>query len=81
MPRAMKASDNGLESHYKVRVVISGAILHLASWNEPRVTYSDDSNDYVKKVTAEWINDPAYGDTIGYIDWPEVRAVTWRFSE
>jgi hypothetical protein len=80
MAKPIKASEVGLESHYKVRIVMHGAILHAASWSKPKVIL--DSDEHVRIVRADWVdNDPAYGDTIGYIDWPEVRAVTWRYSE
>ena len=30
------------------------------------------------RVVADWITHPGYGDTIGFIDWPSVAALTWR---
>ena len=74
MTRPKLADENGLQPHYKVRVVLPGAILHVASWTEPRVP--PDS----RIVVADWIADPAYGDTIGFIAWEHVVAVTWRFA-
>jgi hypothetical protein len=74
MTKPIKAAENGLKPHYKVRVVLPGALLHLASWTEPvcKVTSSH--------VEADWIDDADYGDTIGRIDWGSVLAVTWRWS-
>jgi hypothetical protein len=67
------ASELGLEPHYKVRVVFpGGAILHLAARNEP--TQTPDG------WHADWIDDHRYGDTIGFIEWRHVSAVTWRWS-
>lgn len=62
------------DDHFKVRVVIQGAaILHLASATEPRRW--DDG-----EWTADWLNDPEKGDSIGFIDWHTVAAVTWRWT-
>jgi hypothetical protein len=72
MTKQIVASEVGLDSHYKVRVVLPGAILHLASKDEPRKNH--DGWD------AAWIDDHRYGDTIGFIDWGAVVAVTWRWS-
>lgn len=77
MPRAMKASELGLEPHWKVRVVLPGALIHLASFNEPQPVWSAGQ---LTAVDADWIAAPDYGDTIGYIDWTAVAAITWRWS-
>lgn len=84
MPRAMKASEPGLESHYKVRVVLPGVILHLASSTAPELRWGSDiglEGAPLEAVDAEWIEDADYGDTIGFIDWAKVVAITWRYSE
>ena len=90
MTKPISAAEQGLKSHYKVRVVVSGAILHLASWTEPEISHSwgtvNDQKVYEVegeglRVMAGWINDHQYGDTLGYIDWREVSAITWRWSE
>jgi hypothetical protein len=76
MTKPISATENGLKPHYKVRVVISGAILHLASWSKPK------PDQYAEQIwRADWIDDPLYGDTIGNIDWYSVKAITWRWSE
>ena len=68
--------DSPLRSHYKVRIVIAGAILHVASWTEPTVDVTGTGG---VRVTADWIRDHRYGDTIGHISWDDVRHVSWRF--
>lgn len=73
MTKPVSAAERGLKPHYKVRVVLPGAILHLASWDEPHHLGED--------WHADWISDPAYGDTIGDIDWSKVIAITWRWTE
>jgi hypothetical protein len=74
MTKPIKASELGLEPHSKVRVVIPGAVLHLASRTEP-VVRGDGAG-----VDADWLDDHRYGDTLGLIDWGTVAAVTWRWS-
>ena len=62
------------DDHYKVRVVISGAaVLHLASATEP---LCDEQGQW----HAEWLADSEKGDTVGFIDWSAVSAVTWRWT-
>lgn len=87
MTKPIKASEPGLEPHYKVRVVLPGVLLHLASWDEPRVErnpfgvqLSEAPIAYAVGWVADWIDDPDYGDTIGAIDWSKVSAVTWRYA-
>ena len=79
MTKPIKASEVGLKPHYKVRVVLPGALLHLAAWNEPDFGVATESDGWT--VRADWIDDPAYGDTLGFIEWPEVKGLTWRYSE
>lgn len=73
MPLPKQATDRGLRPHWKVRVVFPGSILHLASWSEPSVRGHE--------VSADWIADAAYGDTVGFIQWHMVIALTWRYAE
>ncbi len=75
-PKSAKAA--GLDPHFKVRVVIPGAILHLASRNEPRLIRQPGGR--LDHVDADWIADHPYGDTLGFIDWSEVSAITWRWT-
>jgi len=79
MTKSITATEQGLEPHWKIRVVLPGALLHLASRTEPDVIV----DDYVNKiefVDGDWIADHAYGDTIGYLNWTQAIAVTWRYS-
>jgi hypothetical protein len=83
MPRRITASSAaGLKPHYKVRVVVLGALVHIASWDEPHLEPVDPHHRYTgpQEWVADWINDPEYGATIGYIDWDKVSAITWRWS-
>lgn len=62
----------------KVRVALtSGAILHLVARGEPEIVRGE---DHLVRVDADWVvgADVDAGDTLGYIDWPQVVAVTWR---
>lgn len=78
MTKAIKAIAVGIKPHFKIRVVIPGALLHLASWGEPEIRYS---HGQIDDVFADWISDPEYGDTIGRINWHSVAAITWRWSQ
>ena len=66
--------------HYKVRIVLHGAIIHLASSDEPSLVFDPWQTGALKAVEADWLNDPELGDALGWIDWPAVRAVTWRWT-
>jgi hypothetical protein len=88
MTRSIKASERGQKPHYKVRVVLPGVVLHLASWTKPKLIREALTGPGfiqlyggIDDVEADWIDDPQYGDTIGWIDWPKVRGITWRWSE
>ncbi|HEY8865019.1 MAG TPA: hypothetical protein VIO37_12775 [Candidatus Dormibacteraeota bacterium] len=62
----------------KVRVIFAGgAILHLVARDEPEVVRVKSHIDFVK---ADWVGgaDVDAGDTLGYVDWAQVVAVTWR---
>ena len=73
MTKPISASETGLDPHWKVRVVLPGAILHLASSVEPRM-------DPFDGLIWEPMDDYRYGDTQGYIDWNAVIGITWRYS-
>jgi hypothetical protein len=73
MTKPNAATERGLSPHYKVRVVLPGAILHLASRTEPKAEPG-------QMVKGDWIVGPDYGDTIGFVDWTKVIAVTWRYA-
>ena len=75
MPRAMKASEMGLESHWKVRICGPGWVIHSASWTEPEYHGTG------LPVDAKWVQDSSYGDVLGYVSWAEVIALSWRWSE
>lgn len=77
MTAVKTATERGLEPHYKVRVVLPGAIIHLASMGEPKPIWEDGQ---LYTVVGDWLEGHDYGDTIGYIHWPNVIAVTWRWS-
>lgn len=65
--------------YYKVRVALPGALIHLASSTEPKV-HCDAYTGSITRVQGDWLEDPDKGDTLGYIDWPNVAAVTWRWT-
>jgi hypothetical protein len=74
MPK--NAVDMGVEA-FKVRVVVGGATLHLLSAIEPVVNVS---NAAVVDVRWMLIDGTEHGDTVGFIRWSEVTAITWRWA-
>jgi hypothetical protein len=63
-PTTSKRAGRG-RPNWRVRVSFNGSIIHLTSFTEP-----------VGRVGN--VNTPESGDTVGFIDWPAVVAVTWR---
>jgi hypothetical protein len=81
MTQRQTAALTGLAPHYKVRVVLPGVVLHLAAWEQPRFdTVQVSSAISETGWHAEWIEDPRFGDTVGFIDWSQVVALTWRWT-
>ena len=76
MPRAKTEAEIGMAG-WKVRVVVGGAILHVFSKTEPVVRGSGTLIDAVEWTVVEGTE---YGDTVGFIRWADVSAVTWRHT-
>jgi len=75
--KAKTAKDMGLGEAWKVRVHMRGSgMIHVLSRTEPEVELG--VTGLVGQLCWEPIVDTAHGDTIGYINWDEVSAVTWR---
>ena len=63
------------DSYYRVRVVLPGGTIYLGSRDAPHQLPS--SVNWI----ADWIADEREkGDTIGFIEWRQVVAITWRWS-
>ena len=78
MSKPKRANDSNLCAHWKVRIWIKGCgILHVISKTEPIVSSCASG---VESVALDYITDTEHGDTVGYIDWREVGAVTWRYA-
>jgi len=37
-------------------------------------------NGIVQDVDIDYIVDTEHGDSVGFIDWKEVSAITWRYA-
>jgi hypothetical protein len=61
---------------YRVRVSLGGALLHVLSATEPVLMRSVTGD--VADVAWTPIEGTDHGDTVGYIRWSEVTAITWR---
>ena len=75
MNKPISASEQGLKPHCTVRV-LPNALLHLASWTEPRI-----DQDLTTRVEGDWIDDQQDRDSIGLINWEAITAITWRWAE
>lgn len=76
--RAKTAKDMALVPCWKVRVCMrGGTVLHLVSKTEPSVI---SENNVVLSSSMDLITETSHGDTVGFIDWREVSAITWRFA-
>jgi hypothetical protein len=63
---------------WRVRVCLPD-IIHLVSATEPIVHMR---NGRISDVTMELVTDaPGCGDTVGFIDWSAVVAVSWRLMK
>lgn len=66
---------------WKVRVCVKGCgFVHLLSFIEPTIILHPE-HDTIDEVRAEWVDGTEHGDTLGFIDWREVTAVTWRAAK
>jgi len=78
MANAKRANDLNSVPCWKVRLCIRGcAILHLLSKEEPVVQIE---NGKVMNVYMDLITDTEHGDILGFVDWQEVSAISWRFA-
>lgn len=66
---------NSAPDYWKVRLAIAGGLIHVASRTQPKVVLD---HGRLVQVEMDLLEGPQYGDTIGYIDWTAVKAVTWR---
>ncbi len=74
MTRPKTKEEFGVDG-FKVRVVVDGAIIHVLSRTEPRV---DASGRHVLGVEWDLITGTEHGDTVGFIRWESVSAISWR---
>lgn len=78
MSAPKRANDINVAPCWKVRVVMrGGGLLHLLSKDEPVVHCED---GVLVRADMELICGTEHGDTIGYINWREVGALSWRFA-
>ena len=74
MSKPKSATDCNLPPHWKIRIHVRGSgIIHAISATEP----------VVHTVGLDWtpITGTEHGDTIGFLDWNDVSAATWRFAD
>lgn len=61
---------------YKIRVVVSGSLIHTASLTEPIIHTNDEGR--IERVDITPAEPGVFGDVLGWVDWTRVSAVTWR---
>lgn len=62
---------------WRIRVGGPWGMVHLVSSTLPVVIYS--SSGKPQGIAATEI--PGYGDEVGYLDWSQASAITWRYSD
>ena len=78
MSTPKRANDMNMGPCWKVRVYMKGGgTIHLLSKNEPVVEHV---NGEIKEFMVDLITNTEHGDTIGFIDFREIAAATWRFA-
>lgn len=78
MTAPKRANDSNLPPHWKIRLcMVGGGIIHVISISEPSV---DQKDGRVFGVNMDPITGTEHGDTIGFMDWTQVAACTWRFA-
>jgi hypothetical protein len=72
-PKGRPAHEPAIAPHWKIRLGIRNVgVIYLASETEP--TWVN------QKLIWTPIEEPNYGDTVGYIDWAQVAFATWRYN-
>ena len=63
----------------RVRIVVGHSIIHLGARNVP-VAMRDAAGGWVG-VKADWIEDSPECDSLMFVDWTQVNAVTYRVQQ
>lgn len=70
-------SDQTAAPFWRIRLVVDGALLHLASRSEPRISV-DPGTGRPSAIEADWITDGTLADRLGYLSLGAVTAISWR---
>jgi hypothetical protein len=78
MSEPKRANDLNNMPCWKVRICMRGGpLIHLLSKTEPVVLVQDGR---IEMIVMDLITGTEHGDTLGFIDWSEIKAVSWRFA-
>jgi hypothetical protein len=77
MTKPKAEAERGIGPFWKVWVCLHGSVVHLASRTEPVVRLRACLGGS-RLAGLDLIHDTEHGDTVGFIDWSAVTAVTWR---
>jgi hypothetical protein len=76
MTSPKRANDMNVLPCWKVRICLrGGVIIHVLSKTEPMIEHA---NGEIIGAKLDYIHDTEHGDTIGFICWKDVAAVSWR---
>ena len=78
MTKPKSEAETGIGPHWKVRVVVGCALLHIISRSQPTVRVNGHGAGAVIGIDMDVIEGTEHGDAIGYIDLSAVTSVTWR---
>ncbi len=80
MTRPKSANDLGVAEGpaWTVRIAIGAMVIHCVSRTEPVVRRGGGPGAGVLGVELEPIEGTEHGDTLGFVRWSRVDAVTWR---
>lgn len=78
MPKPKSTSNSDIPPGFKVRIIIHGAIIHSLAASEPVIESSDGK---ITHASLDIIPGTDHGDSIGFIRWEDVSAITWRKTQ
>lgn len=79
MNKIVKDKSNNGEPYWKVRIYIRRCgIMHLITKTEPRIKIQ---NGCISPLCFDIVEKTQHGDSLAYLDWSEVGAISWRYSE
>jgi hypothetical protein len=76
MSKPKTSANSNIPEGFKVRIFLPGAVIHVLTASEPQIIR--DEQDRIISAHLDIIPNTEHGDSIGFIDWSAVIAVSWR---